>query len=172
MQLTDLPAELLSKLPHYLNTLNDWYALIRISPCVYKACTETKATFLPIFPGDLNLHIIAGSARQLADWAVSKEENRSKLGNTLSYGGNKGLLESCIEVARWSPAHVQRLYEAKMEIIYPLSRLLEDDRTCADTARPFFVYLTYCELFHHSVDEAYGQLAPNISPLPPMFRQH
>lgn len=174
MQLTDLPEALLSKLPNYLDTLHDRYALISSSKPLYKACANTQATFPPIFPGNPNNHrssayshfIIAGSARQLADWAVSSDENRLKLGNTLAVGGIRELLKACINIARWSTKHVQALCKARVEIINPLSYLLEGSGLRGDVVLPFFVYLTYCELFHHSVDNAWGNLPTDVTPLP------
>ncbi|KAK4691244.1 hypothetical protein P7C71_g5714, partial [Lecanoromycetidae sp. Uapishka_2] len=100
MQLIDLPAELLSSLPNYLDTLNDWYALVSTSKKFYTTCAGSFATFPPIFSGDsddykssaYSYFVIAGSARQLADWAVSSEQNRLELGRILALGGHKELL--------------------------------------------------------------------------------
>lgn len=180
MPLIDLPAVILSTIPDYLHSLNDWYALIRSSRVLYTACAASTATYPRIFPGDPNDHscsayghfIIAGSARQLADWAVHRQENRLRLGKLLDLGGNQELLEFCINIVRWSPAHVRALYKAKVEVIYPLSRLLDGDRTVKNSIQPFYVYVIYCELFHHTIDEASGQLPANVVPLPDKYRYH
>ncbi len=81
-------------------------------------------------------------------------------------------MRASINIARWSPAYVQQLHKAKTETIYPLSRLLEGDRTCRDTIRPFYMYMTYCELFYHSIDEVTGRLPAYVTPLPVDFRKH
>ena len=87
VQVTDLPNEILAGLPYYLECGDDWYAVVKTCRRFYHLCNNIKATFPAFFAKDYNkgclpVHIdllIAGSARQLADWAVKNQQTRQEL---------------------------------------------------------------------------------------------
>jgi len=132
MHLTDLPPELLVLLPNYLYSLDDWYALIRTSRCFYSLCTETHATFPPVFAKEYGQHILpphpllllAGTVRHVGDWAVKSDENQKKLWEAIRCG-NEGLLELATDVARISVPDVRALVRAKYSVFNPLVRTLD-----------------------------------------------
>lgn len=131
MQLTDLPPELIAKLPDYLHSPDDWYVLIRTARCFYNICAETKATFPPNFAKHNSMAphpqvILAGSARQIADWAMGGKENRQRLCDTISQG-NEGMLKLAIEVARWNVSDVRISYRNKLEVVQLVCEILEKD---------------------------------------------
>ncbi|MCJ1452074.1 hypothetical protein MMC28_002415 [Mycoblastus sanguinarius] len=196
MQLINLPAELLTSLPNYLYSLDDWYSLVRTSRRFYNTCAHTKAVFPPTFLEHHPHQLLAGSVRQVADWAVESEEKRKLLWDAITKG-NDGLLNLSIEVAKWSLADVRSLHQAKRNVIDPVTweldmkggpgrhqQLMEMNPTeweyqnpdnwklCEDVERTVYNYLIYCELFHHNIDEAYGQLPSNIDALSRPFREH
>ena len=87
-------------------------------------------------------------------------------------GGNDGLLKLAVEVTRLSLEDARRIHKSKLDIINPLSRILdwevgpgyqgrklEDDEVelmtiCEDVEQALHNYVIYCELFHHNVDTA------------------
>lgn len=116
MQLHDLPNDLLVTLPFYLDSINDLYSLILTCRGLYTACHDTKAR-PPLrlrqrngrFPLQPYPHLlIAGTARQVGDWAVHSIENRDSLRAALRQGV-EGLVELCVSVARMSLADMKEL---------------------------------------------------------------
>ena len=200
MHITDLPPELLALLPYHLPTLVDLYALLRTSRCFYGPCSETKAKYPPIlqrsyghFAIPPHPHVVlSGIARQIADWAVEDPHHRQRLWCALHGPFSTGLptlLALGEEVARLSIQDVRALHQAKVKIVEPMSRIIdqevgrasrsnvdmmpEDDEfgsedsvpICRNPLRTLYNFIIYCELFHHSIDEAYGQLPSQINPL-------
>jgi hypothetical protein len=190
MELTDLPAELIASLPNYLHSLDDLYSLISTSRIFYNTCANTSATFPPTFVKKYGQNLLpphphlllAGIARQIADWAVQNERNRQKLYNAITRR-NEGLQDLAVQIARLSLNDVRALHKAKIEIVNPLSHVLDlecgrqrdrDDEAfsfCDDVDQALYNYLIYCELFHHSVDAALDP-SLNIVPLSTQLRLH
>ena len=190
MQLTNLPAELIANLPTYLHSLDDLYSLISTSRIFYHTCANTVATFPPTFAKKYGQNLLpphphlllAGTARQIADWAVQNERNRQKLYNAITRR-NEGLQDLAVQIARLSLNDVRTLHQAKIDIVNPLSRVLDlecgrqryrDDEAssfCDEVDQALYNYLIYCELFHHSVDAALDP-SLNIVPLSTELRLH
>lgn len=188
MQLTHLPAELIASLPYYLHSLDDLYSLLRTSRVFYNTCANTSATLPPTFAKKYGQNLLpphphlllAGTARQIADWAVQRKENRQRLYDAIGRG-NEGLLDLAVQVTRLSLNDVRALYKAKFDIVNPLSCGLDLEcgqgerqryrdegassfwTVCEDVDRALYNYLIYCELFHHSVDAA---LDPSLNTVP------
>lgn len=132
LKVTDLPNAILTRLPHYLACLDDWYATIQTCRRFYQFCGHTKATFPAFFArshtdGCLPVHIdllIAGSVRQVADWAVKSWLNRQELLDAIVMEGDEGLLKLGVEIARWSVGDVRALHEAEVKVIEPLVKAI------------------------------------------------
>lgn len=189
MKVTDLPNDLLISLPYYLGSLDDWYAVIRTCRRFYHTCVNTKATFPAFFvrshkDGLLSVHrdlLMAGSARQVADWAVRSQQNRQELWDAIFTEGEEGLLKLSVEIARWTVEDVRALHKADLEVIEPLvediaahigakhrpgcsaERTSRDECTlCTDLTQArtsLYSFVIYCNLFHADIEESYGQLA-------------
>lgn len=196
MQLTDLPAELIASLPNYLHSLDDLYSLVGTSRIFCNTCANTSATFPPTFAKKYGQNLLpphphlllAGTARQIADWAVQSERNRQELYDAITRG-NEGLQDLAVQVARLSLNDVRALHQAKIDVVNPLSRVLDlecgqgerqryrDDEessvltVCEDVDQALYNYLIYCELFHHSVDAALDP-SMDIVPLSTELRMH
>ena len=210
MYITDLPSELIALLPNYLHTLDDLYALIQTSRYFYTLCSDTKAKYPPILrqkdgqyalPPHPDL-LLCGVARQIADWAVKSGQNRQILWDAISDSSvdrNVGLLQLGEQVARLGLRDVRALYKANLEIVDPISRIIDrevgrkqghdqksetnsgagleiwGDRPrviCEQPKKAMYNFVIYSELFHHSVDNAYGQLSNTIEPLSVELRHH
>lgn len=114
--------------------------------------------------------ILAGTARQVADWAVLSRARRAALYGSL-LEGNDGLLKLSEQVARVSLADLRDLYNLKYNLLNPLTRIVDaeagpqmvrdegndpDDYAWTIVRDPdvaLLNYWIYCELFHHNVDE-------------------
>lgn len=136
LKVTDLPNEILCRLPHYLACLDDWYATIQTCRRFYHTCGHTKATFPAFFTrrhsdGCLPVHIdllIAGSARQVADWAVKSKQNRQELVDAINMEAYEGLLKLGVEIAKWSVGDVRALHDADGKVIEPLVKAITAKR--------------------------------------------
>ena len=197
MRLDELPEELLIRLPDFLDSLDDLYALLRVSRIFYRTCFDTKATFPPLFAKRdgqalFSDHLIlSGVARQVGDWAVKAEESRGKLHAAIS-NGNDGLLALANEVSRMSLNDVRALYRAQWEITSPVSKLYDlhcgsaeglrpsrhdprpDDEEywtiCEDVDTAIYNFIIYCELFHLDIESSYNPC--HLKPLGPQMRVH
>ena len=108
MNLLDLPSDILNLLPAYLHSITDLSALLSTCRALYGARSSPTVNLSPVLP---ELHgqpllphprlILAGTARQLADWAVLSPSNRTTLYDAL-LEGNDGLLRLAQQVARVS----------------------------------------------------------------------
>ena len=187
MQLLDLPPELLELLPHHLSSLQDLNSLLRTCRFFYHVCESSKAALPPAFP---KLHgqsllpphphlLLAGVTRQVADWAVQSDENRTELYETLLLG-NEGLLNLATQVTRLSLGDIRVLYAAKGDLLYPLTKIVDREAgreryrlealrkgidpctwdgltVCENPEIALLNYWIYCELFHHNVDHFLAQ---------------
>ena len=205
MNVIDLPNDILTSLPHYLDCLDDWYAAIRTCRRMYHACATTKATFPAFFArrftkGLLPVHgdlLMAGSIRQVADWAVKSQGNRQELWDAIAMEADEGLIKSGVEIARWNVDEVRAIHEADVKIIEPLCKAIavESERTheghCSssqglddeddlkyglctrlDLVRAsLYSFVIYCNLFHADIEESYGQLPLNVGLLGSAFRR-
>ncbi|MCJ1409778.1 hypothetical protein MMC19_003861 [Ptychographa xylographoides] len=129
---------------------------------------------LPLLPPHPHL-IVAGTARQIADWAVQCSSNRSSPLAAL-LDGYDGLFQLAMKVSRLTLYDVRALHAKKGDLLYPLTRIVEHDcgreshaREAADAGveynaeedvwticgHPDLAVLNhwvFCELFHHHVD--------------------
>ncbi|MCJ1374040.1 hypothetical protein MMC20_005270 [Loxospora ochrophaea] len=188
--LIDLPVDIVSILPNYLCSLQDLYSLLQTCRTLKKACESSKARLPPDFPKLYGQHLLpphphlllAGTVRQVADWAVGNNSNRVELLEALK-GGNEGLLHLAVKVSRFSLSDVRILHGASLEVINRLYRTLDLEcgqgerqrmreqaeseapngdvgdwwqrmTVCEDVARSLYNFWIYCELFHHNVDKA------------------
>ena len=206
MNVTDLPNDILISLPHYLYCIDDWYAVIRTCRRFYHACATTKATFPAFFArrftkGSLPVHLdllMAGSIRQVSNWAVKSEENRQELWDAITMEADEGLIKLGVEIARWNVDEVRAIHEADVKIIEPLCEAIEDESElthkdhCFSSPRlddeddlecglctqmdwmrtSLYNFVIYCNLFHADIEEAYGHLPLNVRPLGSAFRLH
>ena len=190
MQLLDLPAELISLLPQYLSSLQDLYSLLQTSRIFYRICMSSNAALPPVFP---KLHgqsllpphphlLIAGTARQIADWAVQSVNNRSELYEKL-LRGNEGLVELAENVTRLTLKEIKALYAVKGDLLYELTRIIETDigresmpesadTVCEDPELALLNWWIYCDLFHHDIDYSYRRslISQKIAPLKSAIR--
>ena len=209
MNVTDLPNDILTNLPHYLYCIDDWYAVIRTCRRFYHTCATTKATFPAFFArrftkGSLQVHhevhrdlLVAGSIRQVADWAVKSQENRQELWDAITMEADEGLFKLDVEVARWNVDEVRAIHEAEVRIMEPLCEAIEeeseltheghcfssprlddeDDLEChlcthMDNVRgSLYTFVIYCNFFHADIEESYGQLPLNVGLLGSTFRR-
>ena len=152
--------EILSQLPHFLDNLDDLYALLSTSRLFYQACAGTPAK-LPLGPKTDKRLILAGTSRQIADWTSEDPANRSQLWNAMEEG-SRGLLKLARDVAPFRLDEMRTLHEAKKTIINPLVAKMQADclecekgkfykNHCLDVTTALYDYVTYCELFHHDV---------------------
>ena len=194
MLITDLPLELLASLPDYLDSLDDWYALIRSSRSFRNTCSTTKAVFPPVFAkkGGQELFpphphlLLSGIARQIADWAVQSEVNTCVVKESLARG-HEGLLKLGEEVARIGVQDVRALHKAKIEVIGPLAKIIDvGGRPCslnpthedtsedytstllhdiwAEPAMEMYNFIIRCELLHVTVDSSFTSLPTEEKP--------
>jgi len=87
LHITKLPMEILSQIPYMLDSIDDLYALLSTSRLFYQACAGTSAKLAPSRKMDKRL-TLAGTVRQVADWAVESPSNRIRFANTLETGGH------------------------------------------------------------------------------------
>ncbi len=136
VKVTDLPNEVLAGLPWYLECVDDWYAVVRTCRRFYHTCNNTKATFPAFFArnytkGCLPVHsdlLMAGSARQVADWAVKNQQTRQELWDAIEMESEEELIKLGVEIARWSVEDVRALHEASIKVIEPLREAIATKR--------------------------------------------
>ena len=185
--MTDLPPELISLLPNYLSSLDDWYALIRTSRYFYNACANTTARFPAVFQERdgrpfLRPHphmLLSGIARQIGNWAVQSDANLNSLWKALDTG-NVGLLALGAQVARLSVQDIRGLHSDKIEVVKPLAERVHRELRIQGLMRrrPFmpglqatpelcvFNHVIYSELFHHAIDRILGRDGDQFIPPP------
>ena len=166
MHILNFPNEILTLLTHHLVSLDSLFVLLQTCRRFYQICSSSRAALPPVFraPPDrvlLSPHphlLLAGTARQIADWAVQSESNRLLLLESLS-NGPPGLLELAKQISRLSLKDVRTLYSKKARLLNPLARMIEGDcvnypenGTCKNQEVALLNYWVYCELFHHSTD--------------------
>ena len=125
-------------------------------------------------------------ARQIADWAIQSEPNRSQLNDAL-LRGNEGLLDLASRVTRITLDDARALHDARSRVIIPIAQHLEqalcavphqspeDKMWCSsgfDAEEALLDYWIYCELFHHNIDASWQRRSSQepISPLSPVLR--
>lgn len=199
MNINDLPPEIVALLPDYLHSLDDLYSLLHTSRTFYRCCALTRARLSPPFAKKHGQHllsphpllILAGTARQIGEWAVSSKEGRQELWDSID-GGVDRLAELSSRIAHLSLDDVRALHRVKFDIINPMTAQLDleeghgqrqryrDDSEiehaswwtiCEDVERTIYNYLIYCELFYLDVRKVYDN-SLELEPLGPEFRQH
>lgn len=191
MKVIDLPTELLADIP---NPFNDWYSLIRTCRHFYKVCSGTKATFAPsqtTINGTSCMSpppsiFLLGATRKVADWATENYANRERLHKAISrgvyglwerqFGPGEGLLDLCMDVTRMSVVELRAIYRARKEVINPITRMVHrtgrvGSMDCHGVRQILCSFVYYCGLFHHSIDQAYGQLPTRVQPLEDCIRR-
>jgi hypothetical protein len=170
MGLMDLPADLLVSLPHYLDSVEDLYALLRVNRALYTICNSTKAALRPKLKRRNGRHVfephphmlIAGTARQVADWAVQSIENRNHLHSAL-LRGLEGLTELCVEVAAMPLEDIRELHRTRLEVFEPFVDIIRIEQRLLNPETPPILHpdlcilnhWIYCSLFHHNITAAY-----------------
>ena len=151
---------------------------------------SSNAALPPVFPklhgqSLLSPHpnlLIAGTARQIADWAVQSVNNRSELYGKL-LRGNEGLVELAENVTRLTLKEIKALYAVKRDILYELTRIIETENggesmpelvysVCQDPELALLNWWIYCDLFHHDIDYSYrrSRISQRIAPLKSAIR--
>lgn len=118
--------EILCQLPYMLDSIDDLYALLSTSRIFYQACAGSSAKLAPSRSMEKRL-TLAGTARQLADWAVESPSHRTKFAKALEKGSS-GMMLLAFRVARFNLSEVRALHEANKTVITPLAEKLL--RTC------------------------------------------
>ena len=151
---------------------------------------SSNAALPPVFP---KLHgqsllpphphlLLAGTARQIADWAVQSVDNRSELYEKLLQG-NEGLVELAENVTRLTLKEIKALYAVKGDLLYGLTRVIETEvgressrspaeTICQEPELALINYWIYCGLFHHDIDYSYRRspMPKTIEPLKSAIR--
>lgn len=133
LHITKLPMEILSQLPYMLDSIDDLYALLSTSRIFYQASAGTSAKLAPSRRVERRL-TLAGTARQVADWAVKSPYNEVNFRCALEEG-SPGMLELAFEVARFDLSEIRALHEAKKNVINPLAEKLKRDCTMCEEGR-------------------------------------
>ena len=178
MNFLDLPSDIINSLPIYLHSVTDLYALLSTCRALYIAYGSSKVRLPPVLPrlfGQplLPPHphlLLAGTVRQVADWAVLSIANRARLHTSL-LEGNDGLLKLSEQVACMSLKDMRDLHDLKYSLLNPLTRTVDieagpqmvrdngydpDNYSWTIVCDPdvaLLNYWIYCELFHHNVNE-------------------
>lgn len=127
MHLLDLPEDLVGSLPFYLDSIHDLYSLIRCSRALYTICGRSNASLSPrlLETRDARHHplqphphlLIAGTARQVGNWAVQSISNRNALHSAI-IRGLEGLYELSMRVARMSLHAMRELHQIKYAAVH------------------------------------------------------
>ena len=184
MKLNELPVDILTCLPGHLHSPYKFYSLISTCRLFYNLYGSPHAypyEFTPILPISLmSLYphlLIAGTARQIGDWAGQSKENDDKLYACLARG-NDGLVELASKVASLTLAQIRELYRFKTVLLLPLSII--EGAEVVDAYDPFDVYpgfkevilnqWIYDDLFHAFPDEILGTPHNNTIELRTRYR--
>ena len=131
MQLLDLPPELLAQIPQHLSCLQDHYNLIRTCRATNRCCASVKVPLPPA--GNARSHsllktrrLLAGVARQIADWALQSENNRNVLEVSVRQG-NTRLLELANRVTRLTLEDMRTLYSVNKRVVKSVALEIEDE---------------------------------------------
>jgi len=129
LHITKLPMEILSQIPYMLDSIDDLYALLSTSRIFYQACAGTSAKLAPSRRMERRL-TLAGTARQVANWAMQSSSHQIKFANTIEKGSPE-MLQLAFKVARFNLSEIRTLQEAKQTVIKPLAeKLLRDCTMC------------------------------------------
>lgn len=135
LKLLDLPGELLGHVAQRLPSIYDLYSLLRTCRTLYEVLGPDHGNGLllpPILPQEDGRHlldphpylILAGTVRQVADWAVASDERQDGLYELLIRGPD-GLFELVQRVARVGVKDMRRLHEQKYSLLQPLTDLVD-----------------------------------------------
>lgn len=167
LHITKLPIEILIQLPHMVNNLDDLYSLLSTCRLFYRACAAAFAKLPPGQKVDRRL-TMAGTARQVANWATESEENKGNLQRAILQGSD-GLLQLTLRIARLGLDDMRELHKARKAVVGPLANKLQENcemcgegrfykKHCTDITTALYDFVTYCELFfrdiHSFFDEA------------------
>ena len=137
MSLISLPTDILITLPSYLHSIDDLYSLISTCRRLRQACQDEKIRLKP----DLRARddkqplqpyphlLIAGTARQVGDWAVQSVANRSRFHDAVSRGIT-GLYQLCVDIARMSLQDMRELHKVRQSVLAPLSACISKGYAC------------------------------------------
>ena len=132
MKLLDLPVDIINILPHYFNSIYDFYNVILSCRTLYSAYRDIEVRLPPILPkldGQplLQPHpqlLLTCVARQIGDWAVSSPSTRYELYQSLLKGYN-GLLVLAERETLVSLSDLRHLHETKYSLLNPLTRIVD-----------------------------------------------
>ena len=173
MLLTELPTDILVLLPSFLHSIDDLYSVISTCRTLQSVCYDENVKLRPELnrrDGQYLLQphphlLIAGTARQVGDWAVQTPENRTTFHNAVRQGVG-GLLTLCQDVARMSFTDMRNLHNLKHTLLKDLTDRLERENPKEDDPNSAFTELEhadlcilniwiYSDLFHHSITASY-----------------
>ncbi|KAK7037577.1 hypothetical protein VNI00_011069 [Paramarasmius palmivorus] len=126
MQLLDLPFEVICSLPLYVRNIEDFTEASSTCRALYHAFLATSPnTILRLAaassPTFFTPHLlIAGTVRQVSDWALKHPQNTSELQKAF-HAGIDGLFDLCVEKAGLTLDDIRRLHAARFSLINPFS---------------------------------------------------
>ncbi|KAG9007214.1 hypothetical protein FRB93_008037 [Tulasnella sp. JGI-2019a] len=182
MHLLELPSELIILLFSHLESLQDLHAVTLTCRALSKIPTflstnhllhlaSSPHTGLQPYPHLL----IAVKARQLADWAVQDVSHQQELLKAIK-GGCEMVLQLGLKISPLTLNDLRRIHSARFNILIPLSEVLDpkygpmssDLTVCTNLVLALTNFWIYCDLFHHSITEAYS--SSPVNPLPATTR--
>lgn len=166
------PTEIICELPQYFNDLDDLYAFLKTCRLFNNACACTPVK-LPMSKAMDKRFVIAGSARQLSDWAAQSKDHKDWLHEAIQKRDDS-LLKLSFEVCRFGLKEIRALHEEQENIVKPLATKLRGDcikcentkwhqKHCLNIETALWDFVAYCNLFRHDIasnfSEASAQLA-------------
>jgi len=169
MKLDGLPVDVLTYLPEHLLSIYDFYSLFSTCRLFYEQYGIPHAhpyALPPLTPSHIMQPyphlLIAGTARQIGDWAGRSKHNDDELYDCLARG-NEGLLELAGRVASLTLLQIRELHRLKRSLVNPLCDILSAEiqaqARAVPVASPVHVIMNhwiYDELFHAFPDQILG----------------
>jgi|ERR1700722_13059524 len=174
---------LLQSLPGYLHTFADFRSLILASRTLYTYCSEPTAkellrlatnpeTDLQPYPHLL----LAVKARALSTYSSQSTTNLSEFHDAIKKGPEE-VLNLALKVSPLTKADLQNLYNARRQVIDPLSDILEPQcgppidlphafTVCDEVTLALINYWIYCELFSTTIEAQYRKCDRSVQYLP------
>jgi len=175
MKLEEIPTDILAYLPDHLLSIHDFYSLFSTCRVFYEQYGSPHAypyALPPVLPSHLLQPspqlLIAGTARQIGDWAGRSKENDDDLYECMS-SGNEGLMELVGRVARLTLSQIRELHKQWKTVLSRLARIMSEECRSPKSLGPDYIDQDQCaqiilnqwiydELFHAYADEVQGNL--------------
>ena len=158
MPLLDLPSELIYCIIDQVSTPTDMFSLSQTCHFFHDTCTRHKMkhhqqTEVPRVQ-QMELYVLAHTARKLTAWALASPENQANLYKSL-LDGYEGLYRLSNRVIGYSLSDLRTIYRKKITLIDPLVSKLHHNSGFPKPAvwNAIMHYWIYCELFHHHFDD-------------------